>query len=850
MSRCILLKLSNLFFLYLWSRTQSFFKEVRIYIYSYMDPHGFSVLPVERLRPDAEVSCSTEPFQFFFPNKIEQLANEVYRISKPLLSSGNGIRKVVSCKAHYSAILLDSGILLLFCPQSPSLHGQVIDSNGEGVVDVAAGETHIVFCTQSGAVYSFGYSNMYGQLGDGSVWKERAELVSGEEERIPASDGLCGGKVTEEYSLSVQAPADHNLPLLSSSTVMRLPPLSHPRRIPGFGDAPDEDRRALLEGYRAKTGGEVQAKVGSGQAGEGGEDMGLEEREMEGRIPTANTMCPTSCRQIALSAATVPEGEKRFTKGDLSYTVPLPPLSSTPQDDGEKGLVDSPARASSLGPKKDPVRICAVACGTHHTLLLTAKHQAVYACGRGHIGQLGGVRNMPLQASFRCIRLLFGLPIRCITAAGHHSFVVLSTGRLLGFGDNRSGQLGVGHCQQVCTPTAASFLSEVEDPKGHAAHPHAASLPLSSYARHPVGGEPASSKRLKDAKMFSSLRAAYGSYESTYYPMRVQRVNAERASHEPFVLHVWTSESLSIVLTADLTWMSCGLPISRAAASSSRDAATLAGKKGSVKSKRFDGYGALGRPLLSLEESFSFGVMAFSSAIADCVKARGLLSSFLDGNNRDVPRGVAISSALFSLPLAQQRLECFCFPHATVVKIPCARTEGGPPRNKGNRQEEGDRYGSTLFVQSNVVEGCVKFKADPETFSSGIQELGAEGGRREGGARTPAEYSPCSLSLTPLQGNAMRPSTSSPTERDNGIEETHRIAFPRLAFRAAELCPPDHSPANDAFVLRFGGAYTLEKERGKPQASSTKPQPVHDALLFRLPSSTTVIPFPSCCVLI
>ncbi|EPY31576.1 hypothetical protein STCU_03386 [Strigomonas culicis] len=174
---------------------------------------------------------------------------------------------------------------MYFCPGVPGLHRAIVDIEEE-VVDLAAGAYHFVCCTSSGAVYSFGCDNMYGQLGDGTVWQRG--------------------------------------------------PLSPPRRVPGFGLP-----RAPVKGKAA--------------------------------------------------AATV-----------------------------------------RMGPVRSPACIVAVACGESHTLLLPREGNRLYACGRGDSGQLGDGRT-PLQPSCRSVRLLFGLPIASVAAAGDHSLVLLRTGRLLAF---------------------------------------------------------------------------------------------------------------------------------------------------------------------------------------------------------------------------------------------------------------------------------------------------------------------------------------------------------------------------------------------------------------------------------
>lgn len=519
--------------------------------------------------------CSNEPAFFAIPlsdleethgkeNNPEILAHHTYRVVKHLISDHHRLVKIVSCRQVFSLLLLDNGALMLFCPTIRSLHGSFIDTGGERVVDLAAGVSHFVYATDSGSVFSFGYSNEFGQLGDGTIWRYVSE-----------SDALVP-----------------NLALR----------LSKPKRIPGFG---------------------VESVVDALQQSDESENAVGEDTRSEERA---------AC------------GQKRFVKGDISYDVQL----------------------EQKFPSKEPVRICAVACGSHHTLLLSAKHNAVYACGRGQCGQFGGKRKVPVQASFRSIRLLFGLPIRMVRAAGNHTLVLLSTGKLLAFGENICGQLGIGHSKEALAPTVASFLPEN---RGFA-------------AAVKEGGMIAGVKRMEDAKMYSALRAAYASYESTFFPLRVERIDATLLPHEPFIVEVWTSATTTVALTSELNWLSCGLPL------------RPNNPKGTRKA-RLDGLGALGRPVLEKEDAFSFGYMHLSPAVRAAIQESGYIldgSCSGDGSTLEVP-----------LP-SEKRLECFCYPSSIVVKVPAPVTS-----TPNEATENAAPPPAVLFVQSCVVESLVQF---------------------------------------------------------------------------------------------------------------------------------------------
>lgn len=408
-------------------------------------------------------------------------------------------RKVASCHRFYSALLRSDGALFLLttssrghaispvtdCVASVSL----LESGGEAVRDVAAGASHIVYCTVSGAVYSCGYDNTYGQLGDGTVWASSSSPLT------------C--------------------PPASNTGDAAIPPLSAPRRISGFGDT--SASAAARDEWSASD---------------------------------------TSCASANDAAgATQKAGAE-----------PSSPMRHVP----------SPCSR----------HIRQVACGAHHTLLLTQTGRCVYACGRGDRGELGSARTVLVQPSYRSIPLLFGLEMRQVAAADAHSFVLLENGLLYAFGDNVCGQLGLGTTKQVSLPTSVPLSGQNIGAEGLLAP--AATPSVSSAARSlPL-----------DAKAYASLRAPYGSAASSYYPLRVPRLAADKA-HAGGVA---TSSALSSpAVTANAAdacvrwvhccgswtlletdqpdvWLSCGTALTRGAAPT-------------APASRIDGCGVLGRAL-------------------------------------------------------------------------------------------------------------------------------------------------------------------------------------------------------------------------------------------------------------
>lgn len=442
------------------------------------------------------------------------------------------IEKVASCKAVYSALLRSDGVLLLLSHfaadgAASKAHVSVLESGGEAVVDVAAGEAHIVYCTVSGAVYSCGYDNMYGQLGDGSVWSSN-----------DAADGLA-----DEQNVGGA----------------REPVLRAPRRIAGFGEG------ALTDGAH---------------------------REHLSKEDADTPLSSLKDYRVAIDLAPLPSSLASCTRS------PTAAAKSTPSG-------DSAASWRHVPPPADR-HIKQVACGAHHTLMLTQSGRCVYACGTGAHGQLGGSRPVLVQSTFRAITLLFGIDMVQVAAADAHSFVLLRNGLLYAFGDNTCGQLGLGHTRRVSCPTTVP-LTKKEEYEASMAQDHAAAT--------------TKGHRQLDAKAYATLRAPYASTESTYYPLRVPRLqdNAkphaitgddDRDSGAAFaaaikygahshelessnssvrVVRVYCCVSWTLLETTNPgVWLSCGVPLTRGV--NRADVATTAA--------RIDGCGVLGRPLL------------------------------------------------------------------------------------------------------------------------------------------------------------------------------------------------------------------------------------------------------------
>ncbi len=121
--------------------------------------------------------------------------------------------------------------------------------------------------------------------------------------------------------------------------------------------------------------------------------------------------------------------------------------------DGSNAMSTSPAPVSALK------FVAQVAAGGHHSLALLA-NGTVMAWGAGGYGQLGdgfmAMSPVPVEVG--------GLSgVKSIAAGGNHSLALLSNGTVMAWGDNESGQLGIGSTSEegVDVPTAVKGLTNV-----------------------------------------------------------------------------------------------------------------------------------------------------------------------------------------------------------------------------------------------------------------------------------------------------------------------------------------------------------------------------------------------------
>ncbi|XP_060729053.1 probable E3 ubiquitin-protein ligase HERC4 [Tachysurus vachellii] len=100
-----------------------------------------------------------------------------------------------------------------------------------------------------------------------------------------------------------------------------------------------------------------------------------------------------------------------------------------------------------------------VACGNHHFMALTNDGK-LFTWGQNSSGQLGLGRDESSSPSPQFLKSLCGIPLAQISAGGDHSFALSLSGAVFGWGRNNAGQLGLGHTDDVYSPTCVNNLSQ------------------------------------------------------------------------------------------------------------------------------------------------------------------------------------------------------------------------------------------------------------------------------------------------------------------------------------------------------------------------------------------------------
>ncbi|KAM6972379.1 putative E3 ubiquitin-protein ligase HERC3 [Aplochiton taeniatus] len=102
-------------------------------------------------------------------------------------------------------------------------------------------------------------------------------------------------------------------------------------------------------------------------------------------------------------------------------------------------------------------RISQVMCGNQHCIALSRDGQ-LFTWGQNSSGQLGLGKGEPSTLSPQPLKSLSGIPLAQITAGGDHSFALSLSGAVFGWGRNTAGQLGLNDEQDRSVPCHIKFL--------------------------------------------------------------------------------------------------------------------------------------------------------------------------------------------------------------------------------------------------------------------------------------------------------------------------------------------------------------------------------------------------------
>ncbi|KAJ8000715.1 hypothetical protein DPEC_G00183230 [Dallia pectoralis] len=102
-------------------------------------------------------------------------------------------------------------------------------------------------------------------------------------------------------------------------------------------------------------------------------------------------------------------------------------------------------------------RISQIMCGNQHCIALSKDGQ-LFTWGQNSSGQLGLGMGEPSTLSPQPLKSLSGIPLAQITAGGDHSFALSLSGAVFGWGKNNTGQLGLNDEQDRPVPCHIKFL--------------------------------------------------------------------------------------------------------------------------------------------------------------------------------------------------------------------------------------------------------------------------------------------------------------------------------------------------------------------------------------------------------
>ncbi|KAJ8388267.1 hypothetical protein AAFF_G00135280 [Aldrovandia affinis] len=121
------------------------------------------------------------------------------------------------------------------------------------------------------------------------------------------------------------------------------------------------------------------------------------------------------------------------------------------------GTTEEAVRVPRLIKKLCEHRISQVMCGNQHCIALSKDGQ-LFTWGQNSSGQLGLGKGKPCSLSPQPLKSLSGIPLAQITAGGDHSFALSLSGAVFGWGKNSAGQLGLNDIQDRAVPCHIKFL--------------------------------------------------------------------------------------------------------------------------------------------------------------------------------------------------------------------------------------------------------------------------------------------------------------------------------------------------------------------------------------------------------
>lgn len=121
------------------------------------------------------------------------------------------------------------------------------------------------------------------------------------------------------------------------------------------------------------------------------------------------------------------------------------------------GAIETTVRIPRLVKRLCDHRISQVMCGNQHCIALSRDGQ-LFTWGQNTSGQLGLGKGESSKLFPQPLKSLAGIPLAQITAGGDHSFALSLSGAVFGWGKNRAGQLGLNDKQDRAVPCHIKFL--------------------------------------------------------------------------------------------------------------------------------------------------------------------------------------------------------------------------------------------------------------------------------------------------------------------------------------------------------------------------------------------------------